>query len=211
MTDSFQTASLDELERSDGWAPIRRRLSVQSFGINAWTAHEAGATVILDHAEEPSGHEELYLVTAGHATFTVGGEEIDAPAGTIVFVRDPMTQRGAVAKEPETTVVSVGAKPGEAFVARTWETNRDVLPLFEKGEYEEAKGHLLAALDEYEDRSILHYNLACAEAQLGDTDAALEHFRTAVGMNPQLAGYAVGDNDLEPIKSDPRYAEIVPA
>jgi tetratricopeptide (TPR) repeat protein len=208
MTDSFQTASLDQLERTDGWAPIRRHFGIKAFGINAWTAHEADATLIPYHAEEPSGHEELYIVTAGHATFRVGIQDIDAPAGTIVFVRDPLMQRGAVAKEPETTVISVGAKPGEAFVARTWETNPDVLPLFEKGEHEEAKRVLLEALDEYEDTAILHYNLACCEAQLGDTEAAIEYFRTAVGMQPQLAGYAAGDSDLEPIKADPRYAEI---
>ena len=29
----------------------------------------------------------------GHAIFTVDGEEIDAPAGTIVFVRDPALLR----------------------------------------------------------------------------------------------------------------------
>ncbi len=108
---AFETARLDDLERSDGWSPLRLHFDVQAFGINAWTAHEADAPVIPEHDEQPSGHEELYLVTSGHATFTVEGERIDAPAGTIVFVRDPTATRGAVAREPGTTVLSLGGSP----------------------------------------------------------------------------------------------------
>jgi hypothetical protein len=53
---------LAELERPDGWSPIRRHVRVRAFGVNAWTAHEANGVVIPDHHEQPSGHEELYLV-----------------------------------------------------------------------------------------------------------------------------------------------------
>ena len=35
------------------------------------------------------GHQEAYVVIAGHATFSLDGEEIDAPQGTVVFIRDP--------------------------------------------------------------------------------------------------------------------------
>ena len=136
---AFETARIDDLERPDGWSPIRLQLGVQAFGINAWTGHEAEATLVPEHDEEPTGHEELYLVTAGHASFTVGGEAIDAPAGTIVFVRDPAAKRGAVAREAGTTVLSVGAKPGEAYRPRSWETNRDVFALLDSGKNAEAK------------------------------------------------------------------------
>jgi hypothetical protein len=96
---AFETARIDDLERPDGWSPVRLHFDVQAFGINAWTAHEADAAVIPEHDERPSGHEELYLVTSGHAIFTVEGESIDAASGTIVFVRDPAAMRGAVARE----------------------------------------------------------------------------------------------------------------
>ncbi|MBA2356945.1 MAG: cupin domain-containing protein, partial [Actinobacteria bacterium] len=46
----------------------------------------------------------------------------------------------------------------------------------------EAKRVLTEALDRYDDRSTLFYNLACAEAGLGETDAALEHLRAAVRL-----------------------------
>jgi tetratricopeptide (TPR) repeat protein len=206
---AFATARIDDLERPDGWSPIRLHLDVQAFGINAWSGHEAEATVIPEHDEEPTGHEELYLVTAGHASFTVGGEAIDAPAGTIVFVRDPAAKRAAVAREPGTTVLSVGAKPGEAYRPRSWETNRDVFALLDSGKNAEAKKLLDDALERYDDHGTLLYNLACAEAQLGETDAALQHLRAALADSPSLAEYAREDGDLGPIRGDPRFAEIV--
>jgi tetratricopeptide (TPR) repeat protein len=206
---TFETARMDDLERPDGWSPIRLRFNVQAFGINAWTGHEAEATLVPEHDEEPTGHEELYLVTAGHAGFTVGAEAIDAPAGTIVFVRDPTAKRGAVAREPGTTVLSVGAKPGEAYRPRSWETNRDVFALLDSGKNAEAKQLLVDALERYDDHGTLLFNLACAEAQLGETDAALEHLRVAIADSPSLAEAAREDSDLAPIRDDPRFAEIV--
>jgi tetratricopeptide (TPR) repeat protein len=207
----YETARIAELERHDGWSPIRLSLDVRAFGVNAWTSHEPEARVIPAHDEQTSRHEELYVVTAGHATFTVDGEEVDAPTGTIVFVRDPAATRGAVAREPGTTVLSVGGEPGEPFQPRSWETNRDVIALFDRGEFAEAKRLLTEALDRYEDRSALFYNLACAEAQLGETDAALDHLRDAVAQNPPFAEAAREDSDFDPIRDDPRFAEIVTA
>jgi tetratricopeptide (TPR) repeat protein len=206
---AYETTRIADLERADGWSPIRLSLDVRAFGINAWTAREAGASVIPEHDEQPTGHEELYLVTAGHAIFTVEGEDVDAPAGTIVFVRAPTATRGAVAREPGTTVLSVGAKPGEAYRPRAWETNRDVIALLDSGRHSEAKQLLIDALGRYDDRSTIFYNLACAEAGLGETDAAFEHLRAAVGERPSLADDARGDADLEPLRDDPRFAEIV--
>ena len=136
---AYETANLSDLRRDDGWAPVRLALGVQAFGINSWTGRSPGDEIIPEHDEVPTGHEELYLVTAGHATFDVGGDEIDGPTGTIVFVRDPATRRGAVARDADTTVVSVGAKAGEVFTAQPWETNRDVFALLDAGKPAEAK------------------------------------------------------------------------
>lgn len=208
-TSAYETTRIADLERPDGWSPIRLALDVRAFGINAWTAHEAGGSVIPEHREGPSGHEELYVVTAGHATFTVEGEAVDAPVGTLLFVRDPAAVRGAVAREPGTTVLSVGGKPGEAYRPRSWETNRDVFALLDSGRPGEAKQVLIEALDRYDDRGALFYNLACAEAQLGETDSAIEHLRAAVAERPSLAEEAPEDADLEPLRGDPRFAEIV--
>ncbi len=201
----FETTTIAALERPDGWSPIRRALDVQAFGVNAWTAHEPGGTIIPAHDEKPSDHEELYVVVAGRATFTVDGEHIDAPTGTVVLVRDPAADRGAVAAEPGTTVLAVGGEPGKPYRPRAWETNADVFALLDAGKNEEAKEMLLGALDRYDDRGLILYNLACAEAQLGETDAALEHIASALQERPDFAEHAHEDGDLAPIRDDPRF------
>jgi tetratricopeptide (TPR) repeat protein len=205
----YETTSIAELEREDGWAPIRLALDVRSFGVNAFSAKEPGGAVIPEHDEEPSGHEELYLVIAGRAAFTVSGEEIDAPVGTVVFVRDPKLTRGAEAREPGTTVLAVGATPGEVYRPRAWETNADVVPLLNQGRNEEAKQLLLDALERYDDRDVLLYNLACAEALLGEADEAIGHLQESISQRPSFAELARSDSDLDALRDDPRFAALV--
>lgn len=128
----WQTTSLSEVqpfpkasEDMQGWLPLRHKLGVEAFGVNAWVGREAGDEVIEEHNElneDPAeNHEELYLVAEGHATFTVDGDEVDAPRGTLVFVKDPGITRHAVAREPNTIVFAVGARPGVAFSPSPWE------------------------------------------------------------------------------------------
>ena len=110
------------------WLPVRHELGVQAFGVNGWVGRNAGDQVIETHRETPDGEtgvaqaqEELYVVTTGRATFTIDGEAVDAPAGTLVFVRDPGAERSAVAREAGTTVLAIGAPVGEEFVVAPWE------------------------------------------------------------------------------------------
>jgi hypothetical protein len=103
------------------WAPVRHALDIAAFGVNAFTATRSGADVIEDHDESDSRHEELYVVLTGRAEFTVGGETFDAPAGTLVAVRDPDLRRVARASQARTTVLAVGGTRGHAFEPREWE------------------------------------------------------------------------------------------
>ena len=98
----YQSAHLGELERipldHGVWHPIRRPLAITGFAVNAYSA-EAGKPVVEPHDETSAGaggHQELYLVMSGAATFTVGGEVVDAPAGTLIAI-DPGVMREAVA------------------------------------------------------------------------------------------------------------------
>ncbi len=111
----YTTATIAALALPDGWSPIRRTLGIEAFGVNAWTAHEAGAVVIQEH-DESSGHEELYVVVVGTRPSRSKATSWTRPAGTLVFVRDPKAKRGAVATEPGTTVLVVGVKPGERSI-----------------------------------------------------------------------------------------------
>ena len=160
---TYETARLADVRREDGWAPIRLALGVRAFGVNGWTGREDGDVVIPEHDEVPTGHEELYVVVSGHATFTVAGDEVDATTGTIVFVRDPSAKRGAVAREPDTTVLSVGAKAGEAFTPQPWETNRDVFALLDAGKALEGNPSFAAYLPEDKDLASLRDDPRFAE------------------------------------------------
>ena len=74
-----------------------------------------------DEANLTDGHEELFAVMSGHAVFTVDGEDIDAPAGTLVFVRDPALIRRAVATADGTSILAVGGKVGAPYKVSRWE------------------------------------------------------------------------------------------
>ena len=73
-----------------------------------------------DEANLTDGHEELFAVASGHALFTVDGNEIDAPAGTLVFVRDPAVIRSARATVDGTALLAVGGRAGPFAISR-WE------------------------------------------------------------------------------------------
>jgi hypothetical protein len=207
--EGYAVSSLGELRDARGWSPIRRKLGVRSFGVNAWRS-DAGDRLIPDHDEVPSGHEELYVILAGEARFTIGQEEdVPAPAGSVVLVRDPALRRGAEALTDGTVVLAVGARPGDAYQPRAWEMNSDLLPLWEQEAYEDARDLLLSERDRYEDPETLLYNLACAEAQLGDGESALRHLEEAVGRRPDLVGLAREDSDFDDIKDDPRFDALV--
>jgi len=205
---AYATARLSELApRGPGrnWIPLRRELGVQAFGVNAWTGAEAGADVIRDHDETARSHEELYVVLAGRATFSLAGTELDAPAGTCVFVGDTATRRSARATEPGTIVLALGAKRGEPFAPSAWEDDAETFPLFETGEYERARALLRDAVVRHPQHAAMRYNLACAESRLGDADAALAHLERAIELDPALRESARSDPDLEGVRADPRF------
>jgi tetratricopeptide (TPR) repeat protein len=200
----YTVARLDEIEgRGRGnWSPVRAHFGIGAFGVNAWSSGP-GDEVINDHNEADSGHQELYFVMTGRATFTVDGEEVDAPAGTFVFAGEPATQRGAVAAEPDTTVLAIGAKPGEAYHVLGWEWSSEAFPLFGEERYEEAYDLLAKANRAHPDAPGVLYNLACAEARLGKNDEAVEHLKRALELFEDFAEIARNDPDLEPIRDHP--------
>jgi tetratricopeptide (TPR) repeat protein len=217
----FEVARLDELDSypvgSEGllWRPVRRRFGVEAFGVNAYTVAEAGQEVVERHDEVPqgggaAGHEELYVVLRGRATFELDGEEVDAPAGTLVFIRDPAVRRGAVAREPDTAVLAVGGVPGEPYRISPWEYTFAAFGYHEAGEHERGLEHLHAGLDRYPDNWSLLFNLACYESLLGRRDDAIEHLRRAIELHPEALERAQSDEDFDAIRDDPRFPAASP-
>jgi mannose-6-phosphate isomerase-like protein (cupin superfamily) len=205
----MNATTITELTRENGWAPLRAHLGARAFGINAYTKN-AGEQVVGEHKEEASGHEELYLVVAGRARFTVESEEREAPVGTAVLVPSGTT-RAAEALEDGTTILVVGGRPGAAFRPRAWETNAAIFPMFGEGKIEEARAILRSVVGEYEDGESIEYNLACCEARLGDVETAFGHLERALVGRPDLVELARRDDDLAALHGDPRYDELVGA
>jgi quercetin dioxygenase-like cupin family protein len=205
MTERYGVTTFDELAApaipgQAQWHTVRRSLGISAFGVNAWTATEDGGRIIGEHDEAGGeGHEELYVVLSGRATFTLDGEELDAPAGTLVHVPDPAVKRGAVGKAG-TTILVVGAKPGEAFVPSTWERAAEALRYWPTEEWDSAIEVLERHLAETPDHAGTHYNLACAHARAGRPDVALEHAREAIALQASFAEYAAQDDDLVSIR-----------
>ena len=185
------------------WKPVRKTLGVTAFGINAYTAANAGDEVVEDHDELSLGHEEIYVIISGHATFTVDGEIVDAPAGTLVYLDDPAQQRSAVAKEPNTTVLAIGGVPGKHEVS-PWEYFFPALPHMRAGEYDAARAILDDALAE-KDVPVIHYQLACVEALSGNTERALAELQIAIDGAERFREYAKTDEDFAAIRADPRF------
>jgi hypothetical protein len=125
---AYAAAHIDDIPFEEGespqteWKPIRRFFGIGSFGTNLARATRADDVLTHDHDEAETRHEELFLIVSGHATFKVDGEEIDAPAGTFIYVPDPSTVRGAVAREAGTALLIVGAEPGAVFTPSEWDT-----------------------------------------------------------------------------------------
>src|SRR5215471_5833595 len=136
----YALAHLEEIDEiSDGrcpFRPIRHHFGITSFGVNAWTGHAPGDRIINEH-DEAGEDEELYLVYRGRARFELDGEQVDAPAGTLVFSRPGVT-RTAFAEEAGTTIVALGGSPGRAYEPSNWELWAPLRPLYEAGEYAEA-------------------------------------------------------------------------
>ena len=189
------------------WAQVRATFGISAFGVNVWTA-DPDQVVITEHDEEKTGHEELYFVASGHAVFTINGEDVDAPAGTFVFVRDPAAKRKGVARNAETTVLAVGAPRGKVFEAAECERDAHALRHWATKDWDAAIAELSEFHREHPDRGTTLYNLACAESLAGKREDALEHVRAAVELDPKLAALAADDSDLDAIRDDPEFSAV---
>jgi mannose-6-phosphate isomerase-like protein (cupin superfamily) len=212
VIDGYTILALDEVEtaqhRGSTLIPVRHTLGFQPAGVNAWLA-DAGGQLIPPH-EEDSGNEELYVVVRGRATFTVGEETADAPAGSLVFL-PPKVFRTAVAEEDGTIVFAVGGTVGEAFNAGGWDSFALADTYRQAGRYDEGRAIMAQLIAKEPDYWATTYNAGCFEALAGNADAAFEHLRRAKELDTEgdSAQYFREDSDLDPIREDPRFQELV--
>jgi hypothetical protein len=214
---SYAVLSLEETALSDGegdrrYVRLRREFDIGAFGASAVYQAKSGEQVIGEHDELGPGsdkHEELYVVVQGGCTFTVDGEELDAPQGTAIFVRDPAAKRGSVATEDGTIVLAVGGRRGEAYRLSPGSSLNEFFPLHAAQDYEGAMSVCNEALQTYPGNALILYNIACLQNLLGKQDEALATLATAVDSWPRFKENATKDEDFASLYDDPRFQKLV--
>ncbi len=208
----YAVAHFEEIEEvTDGRCPlrpVRHHFGIRSFGINAWTAREAGDRIINEHDESDDATEELYLVQQGRAVFELDGDRVPAPAGTFVFAA-PGVKRTAFAEEPGTTIIALGGTPGQAYESNGWELWAPLGVLYQAGDYAEAAERGRALAEEHPEYPMLLYNVACCESLAGRSGDAIDDLRRAASMSDRVIRYAQGDSDFDPIRDEPAFKELV--
>jgi mannose-6-phosphate isomerase-like protein (cupin superfamily) len=208
---AYSVARLGEIDEvTDGrepWRPVRHHFGITAFGMNAWTAREAGDRIINEHDEEGED-EELYFVHSGRARFEVDGEQVDAPAGTFVSV-SPGVMRTAFAEEPNTTILVTGGIPGQAYEPSGWETWAPAGQLYQAGRYDEAADKALELVAAHPEYPMLLYNLACCESLAGRKADAIEHLRFAIEKSDRVRPFLEGDSDLDPLRDEPEFQALL--
>jgi hypothetical protein len=198
----WKALALDEVEAVPWrgtelvWRPVRGALGTRIVGMGGYTANRAGQVVIEGHTESDDGlnHEEVYVVLRGRATFTLDGTEVDAPAGTFVAVLDPSVHRRAVAAEPGTAVLALGALPSFVPSDSEW--------------IERARPHLrsdparaIAILEDLRttkpDGPVAEVAAAFIAIARGDESAARAAVAGLVARRPDLVGVLAEDDELE--------------
>lgn len=93
---------------------------------------------------------------------------------------------------------------------------RDADSLYDRGVIELNRGEYVAAQELFEralkrepEAAHIHYGLAASRARLGAIDTALKSLRRALDLQPKLRIRAQRDHDLNPLRSDPEFDQLV--
>jgi tetratricopeptide (TPR) repeat protein len=93
---------------------------------------------------------------------------------------------------------------------------RDADSLYDRGVIELNRGEYVAAQELFEralkrepEAAHIHYGLAATRARLGAIDTALKSLRRALDLQPKLRIRAQRDIDLNPLRSDPEFEQLV--
>jgi tetratricopeptide (TPR) repeat protein len=106
-------------------------------------------------------------------------------------------------------VLGIGAKPGEVFQPSGWEWTFAGMSLLNEGDEAGARREFEAGIEKYPDAWQGYYNLACAEARLGNREAALQNLRRAAEIDIGIVTkYAPEDQDFASLMDDPEFLTV---
>ena len=215
MTERWTAIPLDGIagyadEGRPRWHMVRSALDIEAFGVNAWRATAAGQELIGEHDElgqGAGGHEELYLVVSGHATFTVDGETLEAPARTVVFVKDP-----------DGAALGDRARGGNDGARRRRQARRRIrrlrLGTFRRGAsllVDGGLGHARSRCCSASTTSTRRTPGCSTTSRVPSHDQVVVRGRSristeAVALEPRFGENAATDPDFDTIRDDPRFS-----
>ena len=116
--EGYVIAHRDQLERTGGWALVRRSLDCQAFGVNLVEIPPGES--IPEHDETQRDQEELFFVLSGAPVLVIDGEDHPARAGTFARL-DPAHRRTVRNDGSETaSVLIVSAPTSSGFTPMEW-------------------------------------------------------------------------------------------
>lgn len=169
-------------------------------------------------------------MTGRHAEYARTSDEADAKVHVFRFCPDcGGTVLLSEPDDPEMVAVPVGAFADPGFPAPSvsvygsrrheWvilpdgiesdDAWAELQPLYESGRYAEAADRGGDLVAENPGNAQLAYNVACCAGLAGRTQEALGLLRRAVAIADDLRGLAAGDPDLDAIRAEPGFVELV--
>lgn len=128
--------------------------------------------------------------------------------------------RSLVEKYPSVSEVTARSRTYLAVAESRLRTDmtlpRDADSLYDRGVIELNRGEYVAAQELFEralrrepEAAHIHYGLAATRARLGAIDTALKSLERALDLQPSLRIRAQRDQDLNPLRSDPDFDQLV--
>jgi tetratricopeptide (TPR) repeat protein len=128
--------------------------------------------------------------------------------------------RSLVEKYPSVSEVTARARTylavAEGRLRSELALPRDADSLYDRGVIELNRGDYVAAQELFEralrrepEAAHIHYGLAATRARLGAIDTALKSLERALDLQPSLRIRAQRDQDLNPLRSDPDFEQLV--
>jgi tetratricopeptide (TPR) repeat protein len=128
--------------------------------------------------------------------------------------------RSLVEKYPSVSEVTARSRTylavSEARLRTELALPKDADSLYDRGVIELNRGEYVAAQELFEralrrepEAAHIHYGLAASRARLGAIDTALKSLRRALDLQPKLRIRAQRDQDLNPLRSDPEFDQLI--
>jgi len=128
--------------------------------------------------------------------------------------------RSLVEKYPTVSEVTARSRTylavAESRLRTDYALPRDADSLYDRGVIELNRGEYVAAQELFEralrrepEAAHIHYGLAATRARLGAIDTALKSLERAFDLQPNLRIRAQRDQDLNPLRSDPEFEELL--